>query len=1026
MKGLMIKNAIAATLVFACTLVASAAVNRYVNADIGDDDKYDGSSPTVVSDTEGPKKTLMGALSRAKDGDTVYAAAGVYSNGVYEADGYRYRAHVTGGVTLVGEGPDKTFIVGAKDLEAGHAEGCGPNAVACVYLEYTAASKKGGIIQGFSVSGGRSCASSSGRAVGIAGNSAWNLAVDCVISNNYNVYRGGGVSSISCARCVFAGNNRAGNVPGSGTAHGPQGFINCVFYPGEAGMYNSDGGWSFFNCTIGCSFYTSRAGSEVTCKNCVIYQNHSTHHYYNCLLLKHVSGTAEPDCRDVTADELKLDANYVPQAGSIAIGGCTNDYYTAALSTFWNVAALDKEHDVVGSPRQMGGEIDIGAGEYDWRKPFAADLAARNVTVTDVTPNVVETTEKKVSVPAAGSMTVVWTASAAHKAEELDYLFTAKVTDGATLTVTRGGATLVTATTADGEKTWTFKGTGDQELVFAVTGEDGAAELSGFSNSTLVTIADGQDGVTITGAAKGENELVAGQTITLARNYTTKKLCMGVNVNGEFFSFTGADADAVYTKTIAAGDADLVIQAVYAEHNTWYVDASAEDDSADGRTPYRPKKTLQAAMEIEGLESGDTVFAAAGRYDEGQYDVMNGETLKARYRVALKDGIVLEGAGADKTFIVGRIDTTVAEGQKGCGPNGIRGVKMPGGSIGSVLKGVTVCEGRTLNGSDYSNIGGGLNGFGNNDYVVDCVISNNAAYRGGGAQGGRYVNCLFVDNLCVNTGANGGYDLAVCWNCRFVGQGVYAPDLRNATFYNCTSDTSIWSSSGEGYYVYFYNCLFKTGIQTMGRYRSCLLTGTLAGAFEVDDRTKQVTSDELALGANDVPQSGSVAIDYGSNTVYEASLPTTHWAYDRLGFVRDVAGSQRVYNAAIDVGACEYDWRGDYARKLSGGRRLSVVAATPGVTNAVDGVVLTPEASAVTLSWDGKVAGRATLATTVSGEGALTVMANGVAVAPDAEGSYAFDLPEGLTKIDVSFAGTGSARLVSFDGPKAGLLLLVR
>ena len=118
------------------SMATALAGSLYVNADFGDDDKYDGSSPTVVSATVGPKGTLMGALSLAQNGDTVYAAAGMYTNGVYTTSGgIRYRAHVTGGVTLVGEGPDKTFIVGEKD-PAGDGNGCGANAVCCVYLEY--------------------------------------------------------------------------------------------------------------------------------------------------------------------------------------------------------------------------------------------------------------------------------------------------------------------------------------------------------------------------------------------------------------------------------------------------------------------------------------------------------------------------------------------------------------------------------------------------------------------------------------------------------------------------------------------------------------------------------------------------------------------------------------------------------------------------------------------------------------------------------------------------------------------------
>ena len=63
------KQKIAIALAVAGMLGAQAG-NYYVNADLGDD-KYDGSSPTVISDIQGPKATLIGALTNAVDGDTV-------------------------------------------------------------------------------------------------------------------------------------------------------------------------------------------------------------------------------------------------------------------------------------------------------------------------------------------------------------------------------------------------------------------------------------------------------------------------------------------------------------------------------------------------------------------------------------------------------------------------------------------------------------------------------------------------------------------------------------------------------------------------------------------------------------------------------------------------------------------------------------------------------------------------------------------------------------------------------------------
>jgi hypothetical protein len=137
-------------------------------------------------------------------------------------------------------------------------------------------------------------------------------------------------------------------------------------------------------------------------------------------------------------------------------------------------------------------------------------------------------------------------------------------------------------------------------------------------------------------------------------------------------------------------------------------------------------------------------------------------------------------------------------------------------------------------------------------------------------------------------------------------------------------------------------------------------------------------------------------------------------------------GRQRVYNGTVDVGAHEYDWRGDFAQKLLPNSRFSVAAATSGVTNAVDGIVLTSQADKVVLIWRGKCAGKAMLFAEVDGEGELEVKVAGVAASADANGVYTFEVPTGETKIVVSYTGIGCATLKSFTGPKKGTILVVR
>ena len=1022
------RSIIASALIVAGLLGAQAG-DYYVNADLGDD-KYDGSSPTVLSETAGPKATLIGALTNAVDGDTVYAAAGVYSNGVYvTGSGLRFRAHVKAGVTLVGEGPDTTFIVGAKDPE-GDKDGCGPNAVACVYLAKGSNSAKGAIIKGFSVSGGRSCKAESAKssdAAGIAAGNSDSLAVDCVISNNVNVYRGGGVSFATCARCVFAGGNKAGDVTWSGTAINSSYFINCIFHPDETGVYKPASNECYFhNCTGVSSRFRVNDTYRLTCYNCIVDSSHRHHKYVNCILKGAPNSDADVDeLTKINAGEtLKLAHDFSPEFGSVAIDGCVGTYYEDAFKTWWKISAIEKELDNLGRARKMGASIDIGAVECDI---YAATLSPRNISTVEFTDGI-KAEGRKVIVPAGDGIKYKWTPPPGMAADEIEYNFTANVTEGATLKVTRAGVGLFSITQEDGEKQYIFKAVGDQELLFSVSGENGVAELSRFRNSTKVSITDDLGGVDIEGMEIGETEIVNDESITLtiSRNYATQKLCTGLIINGEFFSFTGESADNIYTKEIAARDDDLTIKAVYAEYNTWYVNASAVDDSADGRTPYRPKKTLQAAMEIEDIAPGDVVHAAAGRYDAGKYEEKNSSgAVTSRYRVRVAHGVLLEGEGADKTFIVGEIDKT---GTKGCGPNAMRCVYMPYDSsitaqnATSAIKGFAVCEGRTLAADGYSHIGGGVccNDYG---YVIDCVISNNAAYRGGGVMSGNYVRCRFVDNSCASTAATDAYNAKNFWDCYCEG-GVYSPN-RAITCRNSTFKTRVWS--GGEFNITLDNCIMMhTSSETNSICSNTLMLGKVTSCKSADEKTKKVTEEELALNENGVPGRNSIAVDYGDNAFHDKVHNISHWVVKRMENRIDCAGFQRVYNGAIDVGAHEYDWRGDFAGKLSGEKRFSVAEATPGVTNAVDGVVLSAGAESVTLVWRGKCAGRASLLISVDGEGELEVKVGGVKVEAEADGNYSFDLPVGESKIEVAYAGAGSATVKSFAAPLKGTIMVVR
>ena len=107
-------------------------------------------------------------------------------------------------------------------------------------------------------------------------------------------------------------------------------------------------------------------------------------------------------------------------------------------------------------------------------------------------------------------------------------------------------------------------------------------------------------------------------------------------------------------------------------------------------------------MNIPSLTSGDTVSAAAGVYDRGGILLSNG----ASNRVAVVSGVMLIGAGADKTTVKG----ASGSGENGIGPGAMRAVYL---NQYAVIQGFTITGGRTESAANAAkNRGAGIDGAG--------------------------------------------------------------------------------------------------------------------------------------------------------------------------------------------------------------------------------------------------------------------------------------------------------------------------
>ena len=541
-----------------------------------------------------------------------------------------------------------------------------------------------------------------------------------------------------------------------------------------------------------------------------------------------------------------------------------------------------------------------------------------------------------------------------------------------------------------------------------------------------LTITDPQTALVVTGAEKGSTFLYEGRTntFTLARDYSTAKLLSGIRVNGEFFSFTGENADKTYTYTYGYGDpvANFVVEAVYAEHNDWYVNANTDpengpvgDDTNSGYTKYSPKRTLAGAMSNALLAAGDVVHAAPGVYNEGTMAASQTSTFTNRVIIKAGVGLVADG-GKEVTVIEGFIP----EESKWGTTDPISGVVMgdnayvKGFTIRNAMASMTQGEGAV-----YGNPGGGVY----RGTAIDCVISNCFAVRGGGAAEANLIRCKLVDNMHFKAGtlnpAGGianvtGADFYWCYQIRdsYVGGAATACSKAiNSRF------GTLNHNSGK---CLLYNCyvnqdngnLVLTNSIVAGALngKSTLGAGSLTGIrLKFDNNGRPDATD---------PTTAEYAIDKGNRDYYVYPSAFAHEAG------RDFAGGQRIYNGRIDIGCGEYDWRGDFGKALGAKKSaLAIDVATPDVTTNALGRIALPDGAGLKLALTLPLAGPVTIA--LDKTAGVTVTLDGAEIAPGS-GGFVFAGSPGEHIVTISYSGEGSAAITRISLPSRGTVMILR
>ncbi len=179
-----------------------------------------------------------------------------------------------------------------------------------------------------------------------------------------------------------------------------------------------------------------------------------------------------------------------------------------------------------------------------------------------------------------------------------------------------------------------------------------------------------------------------------------------------------------------------VLWAGMASANTWYVATNSASDGP-GTAWSTAFHTIQGG--VDAAVSNDTVLVSNGVYDVGVR--VTPENVSSN-RVVITNNIVVRSVSGPKgTFIVGAEATG-----GGNGTNAVRGVYMSAGT----LDGFTVSDGHTRaagSGSDYDydRSGGGINLYGGNGMVTNCVLTGNSAGEEGGGSYSGLLHAYPVD-----------------------------------------------------------------------------------------------------------------------------------------------------------------------------------------------------------------------------------------------------------------------------------------
>lgn len=367
-------------------------------------------------------QSFAAVMGKTVGGDVVVALPGTYETGSMTGAGITLPARVVvpEGVTLRSrDGAEKTVIRGERGSEN---LGLGAGAMRCVVLN------KNACVKGFTLTGGATSTSggrlecygggvlgirtsSSIRGMGNDDASCYECAEDCIISNNV-AYIGGGGQDAGYVRCRFLGNISSD----SGAAVREPWLLRECVIDRNRGISAVSEPYAVYGCTFGKDNVRIDGTTQSIPLQCdpgtAVWKVYNTlflgggssnvRWAYNCAMptgykLNHDSTHTTFTNENPRVGNVAVDADYRPLLTSVAVDAANPEYRPAEWESL----------DALGGQRVYNGALDIGALEADWRPQYAKDIAAR-LTVTDVSPEVVESDSGTVLLSEGTTLEATW------------------------------------------------------------------------------------------------------------------------------------------------------------------------------------------------------------------------------------------------------------------------------------------------------------------------------------------------------------------------------------------------------------------------------------------------------------------------------------------------------------------------------------------------------------------------------------------------------------------------------------------